>query len=95
MYLRVRNKKSGLEFDTTLEEYNRLIASQGLDDKYEKVEDGAPIEVKEMRRKKQSDANGEEKKEEAVPLVNETTVDEPVVNEVVLKKSSKPKKSGS
>lgn len=60
-YLKIRNKKSGREFETTREEYDRLIANEGQSHKYEILDDGTPFEIKRMKAEKQ-------KKEEQKPV---------------------------
>ncbi len=44
--------KTGRDLELTQHEYDTLIVAQGHAHKYRIVEDGAPIEVKQMRKEK-------------------------------------------
>lgn len=50
--MKIRNRRTGVEYETTKAEYDRLIGSEGISHKYEVLDDGAPFEVKKMREKK-------------------------------------------
>jgi hypothetical protein len=59
--MKIRNKKTGDIFPTTIPEYQEKIVSKGLSWKYDIVEDEKPIELKqlsvEVLKKKQSAKN--------------------------------------
>lgn len=46
--------KKGVEYHISMEDYQRLIVSQGNAHKFAVVEDDAPIEVKQLRIKKET-----------------------------------------
>lgn len=50
--MKVRNRNTGSEYETTEEEFNRLVVNQGNAYKYEVVESDVPIEVRSLREMK-------------------------------------------
>lgn len=45
----IENIKNGKRFETTPDEYRRLISEKGYDYKYRIIEDDVPFEIKSMR----------------------------------------------
>lgn len=73
--MKVQNIKSGDIFETSRAEFESTIVSQGLSHKYKVLDDGAPLEIKNMREKKTKEVPLELKKEGESKLIE---VNEPI-----------------
>lgn len=71
--MKVRNRRSGREFETTRDFFENVIVAKGNADVYDVIEDDAPLEVKELS--KVLEIKRKTSKAPETPEVNKTNGD--------------------